>query len=129
SRPRGIRLASSPFAPAGGDTRGGRNARSCRPTCESPSSGLTAPRAGFSRAVVLAVLGVEPLDLGGELRGLAGQFPGELQRRVAGLAVGDGERDRGGSGGDVEDRAVVVVGVQERPPVLTYVQADLPERS
>ena len=94
-RPRGIRLASSHHAPAGGDTRGGRNARSCRPTRRSPSSGLTAPGARFAPSAVRAVLGVEPLDLGGELGRLAGQLPRELQRRVVDLAVGDGERHRG----------------------------------
>src|SRR6476646_9840414 len=72
---------------------------------------------------------MEPLDLSGELRRPTGQLPRELQRRLICLAVGDGERDRGRSGRDVQDRAVVVVGVQERPPVLPYVQVDAGERS
>src|SRR5260370_29467276 len=77
-RPRGTRLGSSHHAPAGGDTRGGRNARSCRPTRRLPSGRLTvlaalAGRAGLAVAVVL--LGVQPLDLTREPGRLIAQLP------------------------------------------------------
>src|ERR1700757_627365 len=89
SRPRGIRLASSPFAPAGEGHPGRPECPFLPPHHRSSSSGLTAPGAGLGRGTVLALPGMEPLDLGGELRGPAGQLPGELQRAVIDRAVGD----------------------------------------
>ena len=67
------------------NTRGGRNARSCRPTIDGHQAASPLPG-----AAVLAVwpcrcpgrVRAQPLDLGGEPGRLAGQFPGELQRRV-----------------------------------------------
>src|SRR5262245_24996787 len=82
-RPRGTRLASSPFAPAGGDTRGGRNARSCRPTHRSPSGRLTipAPLAGPAVRALAVIAGVQPLGLGRELRCPVGPLGERLPRR------------------------------------------------
>src|SRR2546430_10617490 len=67
SRPRAIRLASSHHAPAGEGHPGRQECPFLPPHPRSSSSGLTAPGTGFACAAVLALLGVEPLDLGGEL--------------------------------------------------------------
>ena len=88
------------------------------PTIGRHQAASPLPADGLARTAVLAVLGVEPLDLGRELCRLAGQFPRELQRRLIDLAVGDTDRDRGRSGRDVQDRISLVIARTSHDPAL-----------
>ncbi len=120
-RPRGTRLASSHHAPAGGDTRGGRNARSCRPTrrCQTirpphhaPAPDSEASPSGpgcraCSRSTSAANLAAWPAS------SRANSSAGPVTCRSA-----TEMRHRHRPARDVQDRGVIVVRAQERPPVL-----------